>query len=61
MKGQSEEAALVVGVGRVQRRLHATLNVEGRSGSKVPSWMIRSNPFCSTTNSRWVSPGGLMA
>ena len=21
-------------------------------GSKLPFWMIRSNPFCSTTNSR---------
>ena len=36
MKGQSKEAALVVGVGRVQRRLHAALNVERRSGQQSP-------------------------
>ena len=34
MKGQAEQAALVVGVGRVQRRLHAVRYVERRAGQQ---------------------------
>ena len=34
MKGWSEEAALIIGVGRSQRRLHAALQVQSRPGQQ---------------------------
>ena len=31
-----------------------------QAGNKLPFWMIRTSPFCSRTNRRSMSPGGLM-